>query len=381
MEPAIVMWAVTILTGKAFAGIIRNPVTVDVLYLLWLAVCVATVNVVGIEAALPLTILLCAGSLFTADILVSANHSILELFILVLFLRLLDQPVVLASAIQLVTASVWLYAVVQKLYHGNYLDGWFLYVTFQKSSRWARFHSKVPRLEGYYGLADARGRAYCRRMSLAVLATEAIPPLVALVASGTVWSVLLLVMVSFAVGVVSKETNFLITNLMAAAFFLIPFDASGLATIADDPIAAGVLVWLLVWPPAHAVLTRRLRFSSWKLAGWGMYATHEPAVEIVRPDGELLAAPTTPATPYRILQVCGACEIRWLREYAHRRYFRVCHKEPASALVFRWYRRRGDRYITSGVVIPNTPGAEATAFEICGEGGVAEFRRRIAAQS
>ncbi len=30
---------------------------------------------------------------------------------------------------------------------------------------------------------------------------------------------------------------------------------------------------LVVWPPIHMVLVRQLGFSSWKFAGWGMYAT------------------------------------------------------------------------------------------------------------
>jgi hypothetical protein len=36
-----------------------------------------------------------------------------------------------------------------------------------------------------------------------------------------------------------------------------------------------IAAWLVVWPPVHMVLARAYGFSSWRFAGWGMYATPE----------------------------------------------------------------------------------------------------------
>jgi len=41
-------------------------------------------------------------------------------------------------------------------------------------------------------------------------------------------------------------------------------------------IVYGALVFLTVWPPVHMGLAFRYGMSSWKLCGWGMYATPRP---------------------------------------------------------------------------------------------------------
>jgi hypothetical protein len=38
----------------------------------------------------------------------------------------------------------------------------------------------------------------------------------------------------------------------------------------------GALVFLTIWPLAHMVLAYAYGLSSWKLCGWGMYATPRP---------------------------------------------------------------------------------------------------------
>lgn len=60
--------------------------------------------------------------------------------------------------------------------------------------------------------------------------------------------------------------------------------------------------WLLMWPPLHMALSRGLGFSSWRFAGWGMYATPERGTSEVSVflDGCIeseRALPSVPDTP------------------------------------------------------------------------------------
>lgn len=43
-------------------------------------------------------------------------------------------------------------------------------------------------------------------------------------------------------------------------------------------VVNGLLVLVTLWPPVHILLVQRFDLSSWKLAGWGMYATPRPDV-------------------------------------------------------------------------------------------------------
>lgn len=58
--------------------------------------------------------------------------------------------------------------------------------------------------------------------------------------------------------------------------------------------------WLLMWPPVHMALSRGLGFSSWRFAGWGMYATPERGTSEVSVflDGCIESSmPSVPDTP------------------------------------------------------------------------------------
>lgn len=44
-----------------------------------------------------------------------------------------------------------------------------------------------------------------------------------------------------------------------------------------DPLLRVAMALLLFWPPLHAVLMPALDVSTWRLGGWGMYATAAPA--------------------------------------------------------------------------------------------------------
>jgi hypothetical protein len=128
----------------------------------------------------------------------------------------------------------------------------------------------------------------------------------------------------------------------------------------------------------HAVLTKRLRFNTWKLAGWGMYATSYPGIQIVGVAGELLNVPAVrPAIPFGMAFVCGPCEWRWLRDYARREFFEWCHTAPAAGLVFSWMRRRGNRYVTRYVVVWNAPGAALATFDVEDADGSCAFREYL----
>src|SRR5207249_3322671 len=100
--------------------------------------------------------------------------------------------------------------------------------------------------------------------AMLVLIAESVLPIAGFAASGTVWSALVLLVLAVPVGMWSSETNFMITNILTAAAFLVPFEWSALLRGFNDPVVASVLGWCLVWPPVHAVLARRLRFSPWR---------------------------------------------------------------------------------------------------------------------
>lgn len=390
-------WALIVLTAKIFADGLRrehgyggrsrftgarSEIEIDIAYVLAHIAAAFVVYLIGVAAALPIAILVRAGFLFGDRILIAANHSTLELIVLILALSLLDRPLALASAIQVITVSVWLYSVFQKLYHGQFHDGSFFYLMFQHpgtSDRWARLVPMVPRIEGFYGRADPVAQAFCRRFALLVLITESMVPLVALAMNGTIWSLLALIAINVVVGMVTRETNFMITNIVLSTFFLVPMSLSGLVAITEVPVALAIVVWCLVWPPLHAVMVRRLQLSPWKLAGWGMYATLLPRVGVIGLDGEL-SMPRTDSYYLLVVKTCGACTIAWLREYARQSFFRFSYKDPAAGIALLWYRKRGDNYITVCVAVPNYKGGEPVTFEISDERSLAGFRRYIASE-
>jgi hypothetical protein len=87
-------------------------------------------------------------------------------------------------------------------------------------------------------------------------------------------------------------------------------------------LVTGLLVVLTIWPLVHLWLARRYRLSSWKAAGWGMYATprfDNIGMEITgHPDGAApvqLAAPTPEErdAATRFLE-----SYRWLRDLTPR---------------------------------------------------------------
>jgi hypothetical protein len=185
-----------------------------------------------------------------------------------------------------------------------------------------------------------------------------------------------LLAVAVPVGVVTGEMNFMITNVLLAASFLVMFEPAALLTGLRDPLVAAVVVWCLLWPPLHAILARRLRFSPSKLAGWGMYAQQEPRIDIVTTDGALKPLHDSQIAA-KLLHEFGACRIGWLRRAAHAYFFRWRYAAPAAGVVFRWLRYRGDRFVTSCVIVQGTAGASAVTLEIVDGATAAEFTRLL----
>ena len=396
MEREIVIGASAVLAAKILADTLRRgygydmpnviassrgPIEVDMAYFIGLAACLFVVHEAGVAAGLLIAILIRIAHIISLRVAIPGNHMHLELLVAIICFRLLDQPGALPTVMQIVIASVWVYAAFQKVYHREFLDGSFFYTAFQKNSKrandqwWSKFVPRIQTMRGYYGVINPDGQQFFRRLAVSVVAVEFAFPLIALVANGTLQGFLLMLAMSLPVGLLTRETNFMITNVLLSLTFLVPFDIGALSMIASDHVVLGIVVWFLIWPPVHAVLTRRYRFSSWKLAGWGMYATQVPRVEVVDTQGRLLTTQPGSTIPTSMLPICGASRIRWLREYASRSFFRWDHKYPAKGLLFRWHRLRHGRYVTECVWLPNKPGATPVTFEVSDAASEQELRR------
>jgi len=396
----ITTWAVTIFAAKMMADPLRRTygyatpnviasatrsIETDAAFGIAFAAALFVTLHIGLPAALIVAILFRIGALVGDRVLLPGNHTYLELFVATVCLRLLDRPQELACVLQVATASVWMYSVYQKLYQREFHDGAFFYLTMQDPrwsiGGWTKYLHRVPPLTGDYGPIDPASLTFCRRLALLVMATEGLTPIAAFAMSGTIWSPLLLLAISLPVGLLTSETNFMITNLLLAAMFLVPFSLSSLQSAMSDPLVAAIVIWLLVWPPVHAALARRLRFSPWKLAGWGMYSRQEARVDIVSGPDARLTPIWGPAIPARLLREFGACRIEWLRATIHRIFFRWGHRGPADAVMFRWFRRRGDRFVTECVVLRRTPDADPRTFEVGDAASASELQRYLASLS
>ncbi|HYR11191.1 MAG TPA: hypothetical protein VEQ60_25650 [Longimicrobium sp.] len=389
----LAVWVATGLAAKILADVLRRaygfsmpgrltsgtPIMTDVAYVIAYFIALVVVRQIGLDAALLVVIVLRASAIVADRVLLASNHGCLELYLAVVCLQLHENPVALASVLQVIAVAVWVYAAYQKAYQREYLDGTYFYLTMRDGWRlgtWASYIRQVPRVQGDYGAIDPAAKAFCRWLAVMVLIGETVPPLLAFGLNGTIWSVLLLLAVALPVGLSSSETNFMITNLLLAAAFLVPFEGSALMAGVGDPVVAVVVGMCLVWPPVHAALSRHLRFSPWKLAGWGMYSTQKPRVHAVLPGGELRLV-RGGAIPARIVQEFGAIRIGWARDAIRRYFFRWDFKEPAAALIFRWHRVDGERFVTHCVVSRNTAGAPVQTFEITDEASAAAFARHL----
>lgn len=87
--------------------------------------------------------------------------------------------------------------------------------------------------------------------------------------------------------------------------------------VAKRRLVHGLLVFLTVWPLAHMVLAHRYGLSSWKLCGWGMYATPRPktfGMDVFgrRPGGTNLEPLTNPSATLAETANTYLERFRWL---------------------------------------------------------------------
>jgi hypothetical protein len=294
------------------------------------------------------------------------NHPMLELLVLVIVGRLWDQPAMLVATLQAAFVSVWLYAVVQKLCRGEFINGVFFYLYIARRPVWfLRPVSKLlgapvaraPSVAGDFPSIDPQAMTFARRFSFLVMASESCIPLAALLMSGTPMAVVLMCVLALTVGMTSGIWSFMLTNLIAAALFIVPFDANALWRAMGDPFVATISLWLLLWPPLHLYIGRSLRISPDRLYGWGMFSAHMPAMAGINSAGDIVDLPRLvgrdPRT-YLALTLFvgfGVCRIRWLRAYGSRMFFGTAFQQPIVGAVFRWYRLDGRRFINEYAVI------------------------------
>lgn len=294
------------------------------------------------------------------------NHHLLEFLLLVLVFALHDEPAQMTAAIQVLVVSVWSFSVWQKVYHGEFVDGSFFYCTFARRaprSPWLgkRFRDLPPVRAPYHEVFPAT-MAWCRRVAWITLCAETLLPFVALAFSGTPLAVAVMLALSIPVGLISRELDFMVTNIILAAFFLAPFDAAALSAAIHAHVAvAAIFVWAAVWPPIHAIVTRKFRISSWRLFGWGMYATVQCEIYDIALDGTL--RPFRGPRP-RVLCGFGECRIDAVRRFA----LRCCGGDLAGCAndavgiglrkLYRLSNTMASRYVVLA------PGTVPAAFEV-----------------
>lgn len=390
----LAVWVATAMAAKILADVLRRAygfdihgriasarrgIETDPAYVLAYAIALLVVRAIGLDAALLVAIVLRASAIVGDRVVLASNHACLELYVAVVCLQLNHDPAALASVLQVIGVAVWVLAAYQKLYHREYLNGIYYYLSMHgeewRLGRWTSFVQEVPEIDGDHGALDARALKFCRTFALMVLLGESVPPLLGFSLNGTPWGVLCLLAVALPVGLSSKETNFMITNILLAAVLLLPFQGSAFVAGMRDPVVAVVTALCVVWPVFHASLSRMLRVTPWKLAGWGMYSSHKPRVNVVLPGGEL--RPLTGKIPARVVLEFGACRIGWVRDAIRRYYFRWDFTAPAAALAFRWYRVQDGGFVTHCAVVRNAPGAPVQTFEITDEASGAAFERYL----
>jgi hypothetical protein len=365
-------------------GHIRAPLALLLpLYLLELGLVAILVSASPV-AVLPLAILFRVAHLVARRVLTAINHSFLELLLLVILYSLWDRPAVLTAVLQVTLVSVWAYSVLQKLYHGEFSDGAFFYALMLRWPWVVRLAPMVfvrrcapPRIEGYATAVDPCCLRAARRLSYAVLAGELVVPMVSLAFSGSATAVAAMTLLALPVGLITRELSFMATNLLVAPLFLIPFDARALLQVATSPVVVTILVWLVVWPPVHAVLARSFGFSSWRLFGWGMYATQLPSVLLIDGRGEIAELRASKGEGEASLGAAlivgfGACRIGMLRAFAWRAFFRANKRVPMAGVVLRWYRVCGDR-VTSRYAVCPSGASDVVFFDVEDEPSEREF--------
>jgi len=249
------------------------------------------------------------------QILTAINHMFLELIFLTVILVLRDEPHLMAAVLQPLVVSVWLFSVWQKLFHGEFADGTFFYCMFAADNLKGLRKRFIPviqpsRDEALFHEMSSEALKACRRMALACLGIELVP-VAALLVSGGIVAALLMLVIAVCIGFMSNELSFMRTNIILSGLFLVPFQFADLVTAVQEfPAIAGLVSWAAAWPVLHAIVTRHFGISSWRLFGWGMYATTLPrAIEVV-PEGVIR---NYVGSARLLLEGYGECRISYFR--------------------------------------------------------------------
>lgn len=245
------------------------------------------------------------------------NHTFFETWVL-LFVAVLgargtaQQVAVPARSILALTLSVWLYAGIQKLVHGHYLSGEVL--ALHGLSPRGSMHTLFAGLgldplavdtDGHVQI-DLITRWAVLLASWSVVLLEGLLPLLAFwrKTRRAAWMGLMGLLCMIALP--AEEYSFFCSASLCVALGLVecfwPRVHSGLPSLPGpvpwpgtrlaSQVAAAMLCLLCAWPPVHMALTVDGAVSSWRLGGWGMYATPHPHAHArvhVVPVGEPLA--------------------------------------------------------------------------------------------
>lgn len=276
-----------------------------------------------------------AGFLWTMPYTI--NHMLLELVLILAFALASGEPegpprrsalVFTARWAQVLFLSVWFYAGVQKLVHGYYLNGELFGLEAFADDRGLTLGLSgavllmMTTLAGWLGgtvphvsaatLTDAVQLPlapwmgpFLTALSTMIVVIEVGIPLLFLLPRARKAAVVALGLAQVGIALSSMEIDFALDNFMfllllwpAAAGFTEALGApagSASGSAVARRFRVGSLALLLVWPVVHMVLSTTLGFSSWRLCGWGMYATPDlwrlPNVYQVGPDGTLIPAP------------------------------------------------------------------------------------------
>jgi hypothetical protein len=223
--------------------------------------------------------------------------------------------------------SVWLYAGIQKLFHGYYWNGealahralfepapWLGPALRMMLQAFSTGDSGIDfeRLPFAWPEFDTRGGSLFLPLPLwavafflitswaIVLAEIACPILVWFERSREIGLHGLLLVVGL-VGATSLELSFTLDNLLClgllsradgrrtygwlSALTVVAFLARVHSPMTTSPpqtwhrsrvITLFVIGWIWLWPPLHMIAARTLDFSPWKFGGWGMYSTPHP---------------------------------------------------------------------------------------------------------
>ena len=170
----------------------NRGIETDLAYAIAFAAALPLVLYIGLDAALAVAIVFRLGAIVGDRLLLTSNHSFLELYLALVCWRLHEVPDVLAPMLQAMTVTLWIYAAFQKLYQREYHDGTYFYISTPRSpSRlraWSGHLLRVPAIDGDYAAIDPAADRFCRRLGVLVLVTETVLPLLALGASGSPWA-------------------------------------------------------------------------------------------------------------------------------------------------------------------------------------------------